>query len=215
MKLESKDLKWLAVIAALVLVGGILGWRACNVIDGLSKREGLYQADKKASEAKEKEYLAKVDKGEREKASLLTENARLQKVIDDSAVEVGGLNGALTTLQVENEKLRALPETVVNLKAVIVNQDGQITNLSMQVKKERTQKENAFVQRDNNYRLYISEKVLHAEAREGWNREKALRESAESIGKGWKTKYALSRLTGDIKTGLIIAAAGYMLIKGK
>lgn len=207
----SKNLKWIAVILALLIGIVILFQRSCHVTDELSFYKGLFSAYQAKAEAADLEAKQIIAEKEKSNASLVKENVELKKDSSAIAGKITAKDKAIAALEEERKGLKDLP-------AIIVNQDKTIAELKITLAWEREDK--AKIQTwGNNYKLaYENQITISDEWKKKADREEQLKNLSLDISGKKDRQIQKLRLFGNVKTVAIVAAAaylGYGLVKGK
>lgn len=200
----SPKLRRYVYLAGGILVLYVLArlWAAIPTYD--SKKLGEFAAAKVAYAKMSKQLLKEND-------SLTVRIAEKDKQLADKVatigrkdVIVGGLNGKLVTLQAEYETLKDCPSRLVNLTLQVTNledtikvKDGIISDKDDMIFTLTAQKGD-YKKIADNYKAMLDAKIAEAEA-------------CDAVRKQVARDLKIKQLTGTVKTGIIIGAAGYLL----
>jgi hypothetical protein len=213
--------KNIAILAAAVLAAAFIGGKACDVAATakLNRLRGEYAEKLRVADAAMKDGLAMITAQAAAIEQAKADVAAIGKERDALKADIGAVNVALVDAKAKVAASEALPATIENLTHTIVLLHGEVTLLETAIEKERTNTSLADAQATKWQFAYDAEVIVSAKWNEAYNREHALRLTADEIAKVTGRRVTALRVTSTVKSVLVIAAGayfGYLLTqKGK
>jgi len=204
-------------IVGYVLAGAVCffivrgAFRLWDIYDSRAVALGIYKAELKAARATEKVMLNDI-KALNKKIDAQTALAQKyagnviqdKKEIVELKEEVAVLNTALSSAKNDRERVIILTNEVNKLNRIILVAEDAMVNQGKEI--------DAWAQKYN-FQVKIS-----ADYKAMWEAEKQRADACDDLRKDLERDLRICRLTGGIKTGVVVAAAGavaYLMVKGK